>query len=149
MDESANRVRPPHSCMNRTSTPSAWTASKAASATALTSSGPIRPGMEGGGRVCRHRYAGIGMTACLGGSSPGSTVGPERRKSSHTYLNAPKSGRGSAVAHARHLAGLTLPAVWRAPHHPVLRATHSVAGAPELRGDPGVVRVLVELGEPA
>ena len=39
----ANRVSPPHSCMNRTSTPSARGRLRAASATRRTSSGPMRP----------------------------------------------------------------------------------------------------------
>src|SRR5919198_5407905 len=44
MDESANLVRPPHSWRNSTSTPSAPPTSRAASATARTSSWPMGPG---------------------------------------------------------------------------------------------------------
>ena len=43
MDELANRVRPPHWCISRTSTPSARGRSNAASAVCRTASGPSNP----------------------------------------------------------------------------------------------------------
>src|SRR5207244_11152592 len=59
---------------------------------------------------------------------------------------AEPSGR-RPVTDPRHLPGLALAAVRGAPERPLLASCHGVATSPELRGDPGVVRVPVEVGE--
>src|SRR5439155_213202 len=110
MEDLAKRVRPPHPCINSTSTASAPGRSRAESAIARTSSGPMRSAT-----------------------------------SAHSDLDVPEPRWGRTVADAGRLPWLPLPAVRRAPQHPLLGPAHRVAGPPELSGDPSVVGVPVEV----
>src|SRR5436309_1914713 len=77
-------------------------------------------------------------------------VDPSNRSwASTSAFGASPANSGSRVAHPRGLSRLALAAVRRAPHRPRLGPAHGVAGAPELRGDPRVVGISVQLGQPA
>src|SRR5919198_5568659 len=115
MTEPANLVRPPHSWMNRTSTPSTSSRPNAASEIRRISSAPMA------WKVI------------------------SRSPSSNSDLDAPEARRGGAVPDACGLHGLALAAVRRPPQHPFLAARDRVARSPELGRDAGVVRIAVQL----